>query len=256
MTDLKTLKEKDFQLKKCSKCGLVFTFPQPRDEVITKIYKENYFSHLVERERLQIEETRKRMKIIGEYIGQGKKILDVGCGTGLFLSQISSGNEVSGIEISPGAIEIARKKIGSKIFLGKLETLEFPSEYFDVITFIHTIEHVKDPARNLKESHRILKSDGFLIIETPNRDFLFRLPFGYGQPSPSEHLFQFNPKNLGMFLKNLGFKLIKLGFVPPTLSVGPKGLMEYSRSKVAYFASKIFNLNISDNILLVAERIC
>jgi len=252
--NFRTIKEKGFQLKKCPECNLVFTYPQPVNDVITKNYKENYFLHLAEKERLQIEENRKRMKLIEKYIGQRKSILDVGCGTGLFLSLISSGNEITGVELFQEAVEIARKKLGDKIFLGELETINFPSNHFDVVTFIHTIEHVKNPESILKESHRLLKPNGFLIMETPNRNFLFRLPFGYAQPSPSEHLFQFNSENLEKFLKNIGFKILKSGFLPPTLMVSSRGIAEYSRSKAAYFISKLLNFNISDNILVVAEK--
>ncbi|MEW6040855.1 MAG: methyltransferase domain-containing protein [Elusimicrobiota bacterium] len=254
ITHFKILREKGFTLNKCLNCDIVITSPQPSDELIARIYKKDYFLQLVRNEKLQIDENTKRMKIIGKYMHLGKKILDVGCGTGLFLSQVSSGNKIFGVEISSDAVEIARKRSGGKIYLGELESINFDDENFDIITLIHTLEHVKNPVNVIKECRRILKPDGIIIIETPNRNFLFRLPFGYGRPSPVEHLFQFNPQNIKKLLENLNFRVIEVNFLKPTLSRGLRNSLEYLIRKIAYLISRIITVNITDNILLIAKK--
>jgi len=99
------------------------------------------------------------------------KLLDVGCGAGVFLHRMHDlGWSVTGIDFDAKAIENAKKKYGDGLtFMNTdLPGARFPDNSFDAVTMSHVIEHVPDPVALLIEIRRILKAGGRLVITTPN----------------------------------------------------------------------------------------
>ena len=98
-------------------------------------------------------------------------ILDIGCGTGELLSLISKreGVTLSGIDISPEMIRIAREKLGkgSDIRLGDSEELPWKDNSFDVVMCIDAFHHYPHPQKALSEMHRVIRPEGHLIIADP-----------------------------------------------------------------------------------------
>ena len=103
---------------------------------------------------------------------EGKDVLDVGCAAGYFTRHIAKkGFRVHGIDVLEDSIQIAEEfnKFPNTTYeVRDLITNPLPSESFDCITFLETIEHVENPAGFLKEFNRILRPNGVLIISTPN----------------------------------------------------------------------------------------
>jgi ubiquinone/menaquinone biosynthesis C-methylase UbiE len=105
---------------------------------------------------------------------EGKKfatLLDVGCGTGSFLSKVSNKFDVkvSGIDISPGMIEKSRELLGGQADLrvGDSEHLPWNDRSFDIVTCIASFHHFPSPVLVLKEMERVLRQGGSLIIADP-----------------------------------------------------------------------------------------
>jgi 2-polyprenyl-3-methyl-5-hydroxy-6-metoxy-1,4-benzoquinol methylase len=96
-------------------------------------------------------------------------LLDIGCADGSFSKYLKDlGFKVCGIDISPEAINNA-KKIGIDACVHDVSK-KFPFEncFFDIVVMMEVIEHVYDTDFLLDEIKRILKKEGLLIITTPN----------------------------------------------------------------------------------------
>lgn len=104
------------------------------------------------------------------------QVLDAGCGTGNFSLKLARmGYEVTGIDISPDMLDIARSKAirsGYSIRFLKMDLtgLDFPDHSFDKVLSMAAWEFVPDPQRGFAELWRVLKPGGSLIIGTINRD--------------------------------------------------------------------------------------
>lgn len=110
-----------------------------------------------------------------------KKILDLGCGRGEFLTAMKAeGFDIIGVEPDPHkheAIKINEKEMGVRT--GAInapgEDLPFDSGTFDFVYCNSVIEHCRDPIKLLEESHRVLKPSGLAYFTVINR-FAFRDP--------------------------------------------------------------------------------
>ena len=133
-----------------------------------------------------------RLRRVMEVITKSKAdiFLDIGCGDGSFsnlLKGLRVVKEAYGIEISPEAAAIAKKK-GIQAVCLDIDEADFPFEndYFDGILAAEIIEHLLNPDHLLREIYRVLKSGGWAIISTPNLaswHSRLHLLFGY-QPYP------------------------------------------------------------------------
>lgn len=103
------------------------------------------------------------------------KILDLGCGPGYFLDEMSTRGytDVTGVTLSPGDITLCESK-GHKIKQYDLSFLPQKDGYYDEsVDFIflrHALEHSPFPIFSLVEYNRILKQHGKIYIEVPAPD--------------------------------------------------------------------------------------
>lgn len=105
----------------------------------------------------------------------GKKVLDVGCGLGTDLSRFAAqGADVTGIDIAPRAIDLARKNFAWRELTGQFEVMDgeamtFPDNLFDFV-YCHTVLHfTPSPEAMIREIHRVLKPGGTAILMAINR---------------------------------------------------------------------------------------
>jgi len=101
----------------------------------------------------------------------GHKILEVGCGIGSIVSELSKqGYEVIGTDISQEAISYGLKKYGDiNLQVQAAEMLEFEDRTFDVVLSFDLFEHIAEIDRHVQEVHRVLKPGGCYLFQTPNR---------------------------------------------------------------------------------------
>jgi GT2 family glycosyltransferase/cyclopropane fatty-acyl-phospholipid synthase-like methyltransferase len=102
---------------------------------------------------------------------KSKKILDVGCASGVMAAKIKKdfGAEVWGIEVVESVAKEAEEKI-DKVLIGSVEEKipELPDNYFDTIVFADILEHLVDPWRVLKDIKKKLKPHGEIVVSIPN----------------------------------------------------------------------------------------
>lgn len=107
--------------------------------------------------------------IVVEYSNQRENLLDVGCGTGYFMSKISS--VVKNVEgVDPHTYQT--QKFGN-IFKGEAENLPFDEESFDVVTCLDVLEHVQNPQLVIKSIYKVLKPGGLAVITVPANQWMY-----------------------------------------------------------------------------------
>jgi ubiquinone/menaquinone biosynthesis C-methylase UbiE len=102
----------------------------------------------------------------------GKRVLDIGCGTGAALSVLARefGCTVAGVDPSPRMLAEARRKLPRvDIRKGVAEALPFANESFEAAMMMTVVQHV-ERARAFPEARRVLADDGRFLIVTPDPD--------------------------------------------------------------------------------------
>jgi ubiquinone/menaquinone biosynthesis C-methylase UbiE len=96
-------------------------------------------------------------------------VLEVAVGTGLNLPEYPLDARVTGIDLSPEMLELARRRIslsGREIDLrtGDAQDLPFDDESFDVVVCTYSLCNIPDPAVAVAEMHRVLRPGGRLVL--------------------------------------------------------------------------------------------
>lgn len=99
-------------------------------------------------------------------LGPNANILDVGCGTGGNVKVLSRYGHAVGLDISPLALEFARRRQLPCLLQGSGLTLPYTNNSFDLITIFDVLYHrwITDDSQALKEFYRVLKPGGWLLI--------------------------------------------------------------------------------------------
>jgi SAM-dependent methyltransferase len=98
-------------------------------------------------------------------VGQGTRVLDVGCGSGLALVLAAQRGAVpSGLDISPGLLALARGRLpGADLREGDMEFLPFDDTAFDAVLGVNAFQFAGDPRRALREAARVARPDGRVV---------------------------------------------------------------------------------------------
>lgn len=141
----------------------------------------------------------------------GPTLLDVGCGTGVFLSRArDKGYDVWGIDFDREEIRIAKEKYKLRnVFPLSVAglSMEFKDRKFDIITFFEVLEHLDRPIEFMEEVRGILKPGGHIVLSLPNRDRALDT-LGNGD-FPPNHLSRWNRQCLEAFLRRNGFDAVR-----------------------------------------------
>ena len=138
----------------------------------------------------------------------GPKLVEIGCGKGEFLIIMRDlGWNCRGVERDPTAAAIAQQRLGQLVTEGKIEDARFSGETIDAVTADHVIEHLHDPIAFLRESFRILRPGGKLVVLTPNSTSLGHRIFraSWRGLEPPRHLHIFCAETLRTCAEQAGF---------------------------------------------------
>jgi SAM-dependent methyltransferase len=106
----------------------------------------------------------------------GARVLDAGCGTGGLLSGLGEARPdlaLEGLDLDPGAAEIARRKSGLPVAFGTIDRMPYPSGSFSAIVSADVLCHARvDQDLALAEFHRCLAPGGFLLLNLPAYEWL------------------------------------------------------------------------------------
>ena len=104
-------------------------------------------------------------------IGFDQRVLDVGCGSGVFLeAAVDRGARVVGLDASEALLAIARERVPkADLHVGDLETLPFGDDAFDVVTGFSAFFYADDMTRALREAARVTKPGGNVLIQVFGR---------------------------------------------------------------------------------------
>jgi SAM-dependent methyltransferase len=186
--------------------------PVPDQKELDALYSPHYFERYYQRcEEPRLWYFQRWLDYLANLRKPGR-LLDVGCGIGLFLRAArATGWNVCGVEPSLAAGRFHLD--GLPILRGSLESV-LPSERFDLITFWDVLAHVRDPLQLLRRARELLADDGVVLIKTPNRTpmdvaiarILNPLHGGRGWLHIPAQLFHFSPQSLVEILGLAGFK--------------------------------------------------
>jgi len=124
-------------------------------------YADKYDEWFMKNENLFTSELLLFKKVLGDI--NGKKLLSVGCGSGLFESYIDSSN-IDGIEPSEDMGRIAEKRGVKVIKYGLIEDVELQDESYDIIYFNGSSSYMENLTPVYEKCLRALKKNGRLIL--------------------------------------------------------------------------------------------
>lgn len=168
----------EFEVHECRDCGFVFTQGIPDEKEIGRYYEsQTYISHSNTKKGLlnkvyhcvRAIMLRKKVNLIERLtLLKNGSILDYGAGTGYFARAMEkTGWDVTAIEKSPHARELAQKEFGFRMFPEEhLKQIE--GKELDVVTLWHVMEHIQELDTFWDELYRILDDTGIAVIAVPN----------------------------------------------------------------------------------------
>jgi len=227
-----------FQVLRCNGCTQIYLYPLPSPEEIREMFARLYTSGEGSVPELKsyyayCYDDAPRNPLVQLYESwldrieshrRPGRLLDVGCGTGLFLSVARRrGWDPYGIDESTEATEHARNHFGLDVWIGEFSEFAVDDHHFDAITGWDIIEHARKPLALLEAMRGCLAPDGVLGLSCPNQRNIVDLIAGMlyrvsaGQiTGPLEkfyieqHFLYYTPETLTGALERGGFEVLQL----------------------------------------------
>ena len=238
---------------RCLDCGLIFAQKKFDINNLQKFYdNKEYFKGYIKNYKFFIEIFNKMLEFIEKFKKSGK-ILDIGCGIGLFLYVAKKRNWIEfGLEPSKFAFNFAKNNLQLNV-INSDELDKFSNGFFNVIVLNHVLEHIGNPFSMLKQIYKKLEKHGILIIGVPNINGVFPRIQKKNWPSlrPHSHYYQFTPRTLKILLRMNSFKPIRFITINRTFS--------YKNKLLNFFLNKGLNpilekLKLGEAMLYVFKK--
>ena len=235
----------DFELKYSQELDMYETVLPFHVDLLPNYYQsDDYVSHTDAKRNLleKIYSTvknftiKRKLSLLHSFFPKSGSLLDIGAGTAEFLVQAKKqGWSIKGTDFSKKARTVALNK-GVDLLQG---TEKLQSDFFEVITMWHVLEHLPNLNGQIKELDRLLKKNGLLFIAVPNFKSYDANYYGvhWAAFDVPRHLWHFSPAAIEtIFLQN-GFELKKC--IPMLFDSYYVSLLseKYKKGKSNYFAA-------------------
>lgn len=209
----------EFEFRRCRACDHLYLSPRPRGDDLGVIYPDDYYAFggttgVVARAQRAWEGG--KVRLYAELLGPGRRrLLDVGCGNGRFLSLLRDFGppewELSGLEFDEEAAEQARSA-GFEVHPARVEDFALEHRDFDAVIMLQLLEHVEDPVHLCERVFGMLRPGGIFVVETPERagwdHALFRRST-WGHYHFPRHWHLFTRDSLEGLLRRRGFEIAR-----------------------------------------------
>jgi len=196
------------RIARCRQCNFVQVVDRISALENVRIYAEPYFSHEKYKDgKTLLRENNRRLRLVQRFVKDHRaRILEVGCGTGDFISLAKGRFEISGFDISAHAVTFAQQHnadVSRHIYLGDVSTLQLPRSHFDAVCLWDVIEHLWDFESGCLKLMDALKPGGLLFLSTPDIHSVVGRVLGRFWPlmTPPEHVSFFSAMTLRYFLE-------------------------------------------------------
>ncbi len=179
------LRLKNCEVARCRGCGFVYLNGERSPE--KSWYDTDHFDGGYLRKfdvgdiiTEQMESVRKVLRRAGHSLDDvplDAPALDVGCARGHFLrhlSQETGRTDLVGVDLSPAMTKYGREEFGLDLRAGAVEEVELPRDHFALVTMFDVLEHVARPRDVLTKLVKVLRPDGWLVLEVPSEVTAFR----------------------------------------------------------------------------------
>jgi 2-polyprenyl-3-methyl-5-hydroxy-6-metoxy-1,4-benzoquinol methylase len=201
-----------YRVVQCPSCGFLYRNPNIRPDRLGDLYATGYSRFLSGQ---YARRRQRRYQVVMDAIapvfdqGHGRRLLDFGCGTGLFLQLAEQrGFQAYGVDLSPDSVaQASRRLTTARVFHGSpLEVDEIASGGFDVITMWSVLAHLPRPVAELSTLRSLLADGGVLVILTVNGGSLHLAGLGSGWGGfTRNHLMFYSRDTLPRVLHAAGF---------------------------------------------------
>lgn len=147
-----------------------------------------------------------------KFVGRGMRVIEVGCGPGTFIKKIAPlCFDACGLEINDKFIDARSKIFGESL----QKHAKFNPEKYDIVCAFEVLEHVADVENFIKDSLKLLKKGGKLVVSVPNNHSLILSEFGdMALNMPPHHMGLWEIKSLINLQNFFSMKIISLEIEP------------------------------------------
>lgn len=187
-------------IERCPHCEFVQVRDEPDSALLARIYENLHVKHATYRsEAAATRENERRVDFLRRYLPKNATVLDAGCATGDFLQLAKPWFRMSGLDISAGAVSVARERspdLADRLWVGRIEDLSSSLGTFDAICLWDVIEHLWDPVTICRQLFDHLIPGGLLFLSTPDCGATIAKLMG------RRWAFMIPPEHLSLFARN------------------------------------------------------
>lgn len=171
------------------------------------------------------------------------RILDIGCGAGLFFDTLAAFGHVEGIESDPMAVAQSGRWRG-RIHLGELATFRSDGGY-DLILMLDVLEHTQQPELLLRQSVGLLVPGGAMVITVPAFDWLWT-----SHDDLNHHMKRYTAAEMARLVRAAGLDILEQRYlfqslILPKLYVRAIEALSASSAAIPRIPPRLLNLGLA-----------
>lgn len=204
----------------CKHCGLVYV-SNINDQILARFYANecSYFEN--DHFDITSPENVAKYQHYHDFLSkaglENTPITDIGCGRGGFLQWLNKQGwqaNCIGVDVDIKSMPVSSQQQNSddsqvNFLKGGALALPFDANSQQLLTYFHVLEHIRDVDSVLNNAQKILKNQGYVLIEVPDAENYMQQPVGTAfWMGIREHIYHYSAQSLSDALRRHGFEIV------------------------------------------------